>query len=673
MLVFLGPLLCFAETTFQNPGKYAADPMILRKPTGEAVTVDGRFFLYFTGGGPNHHSFVARSTADFVEWKEEGVVFDGKDTWARSAYWAPEVYEIEGKFYLFFSAQNSDLPWTQEELFNIGVAVADHPAGPFQLLMDRPIFEPDYPIIDANLFIDSDGTPYLTYSRCCYQHPVESELAGVYKRHGWYATIEESWIYGVQLTPDFTGIVGEPVLLLRPPLTLGDAQAEWESRSVVTREVNRRWTEGSTLLKHNGTYYLMYSANNFAGDHYAVGYATSDKPLGPYEKAENNPVLEKNTPSGGEVRGTGHNNIFYWPDRETMYCVYHGRTQGDVRRLFIDRMEIDAQGILRVHGPTTTPQSGIYATVAEWETAREAIKSDWLRFLGKYAEFRTADQPARPVPYEVLGEELVDGVKRLKIRYTTEPGQSVEAFLLMPAKLDQGEKRPAAVVFHSTSVNSHKQPAGISDEPTKAFGLCLAQRGFITICPQNFLWPEVGNFDRNKADEYLKRNPGSRGMTRMLLDGQVAVDLLCGLENVDPGRIACIGHSLGAKEVLYLAAFDERIAYTISSEGGIGIKQCNWNAPWYLGAEAFEPDFPRNHAQLLALVAPRSFLLIGGGASDNAESNLTVEAARRIYRLYDSSDKLEFFLHDKGHTVAPEAEEAIYRGMDEFARGTIRP
>ena len=311
-------------------------------------------------------------------------------------------------------------------------------------------------------------------------------------------------------------------------------------------------------------------------------------------------------------------------------------------------------------------------TPTEWEAARKTIQNDWLVFLGKYAEVRTADQPARPVQYEVLDEELVDGVRRLRIRYTTEPGQSVEAFLLLPTEPDPNGKRPAAVVFHSTSPNSHKQPAGISDEPEKAFGLRLAQRGFITICPQNFLWPEVGNFDRNKADEYLKRNPGSRGMTRMLLDGQVAVDLLCGLEDVDTDRIACIGHSLGAKEVLYLAAFDERIAFTISSEGGIGIQQCNWNAPWYLGAEAFEPDFPRNHAQLLALVAPRPFLLIGGGASDNAESRLTIEAARPIYQLYDSPCKLQFFLHNKGHSVPPEAEETIYRGMDEFARRTVR-
>jgi len=365
LMCLLMSIPCVAETTFRNPGERAPDPMILRCPTtAEAVLVDGRFWLYFTGGGPNPHSFIARSSTDFVEWREEGVVFDGGGTWARSAYWAPEVFAINDRFYMFFSAQNSDLEWTVSEHFNIGVAVADHPGGPFALLVDRPIFEPGFPIIDANLFIDLDGTPYMTYSRCCYKHPVESELSELARRNGWFDYVEESWIYGVQLKPCFTGIVGEPVLLLRPPVTLDDPQTEWESRSVMNREVNRRWTEGSTLFRHGDTYYLMYSANSFTGDFYAVGYATSDSPLGPFTKAANNPVIEKNTPAGGIVRGTGHNNIFI--HQGVMYVVYHGRTEGNVRRLFIDRMTIDAEGVLRVHGPTTNPQP----TPATLETMR---------------------------------------------------------------------------------------------------------------------------------------------------------------------------------------------------------------------------------------------------------------------------------------------------------------
>jgi beta-xylosidase len=101
---------------------------------------------------------------------------------------------------------------------------------------------------------------------------------------------------------------------------------------------------------------MMYSANFFGGEHYAVGYAVSDDPLGPFVKAANNPVLEKNTDNGGEVTGTGHNMIFWSKNDQKMYTVYHGRTRqtGDERVVFIDEVQIDDQGLLTVDGPTTT-------------------------------------------------------------------------------------------------------------------------------------------------------------------------------------------------------------------------------------------------------------------------------------------------------------------------------
>lgn len=159
------------------------------------------------------------------------------------------------------------------------------------------------------------------------------------------------------MKPDFSGVIGEPVLLLRPPVKMNDKQAEWESRSVTSNEVNRRWTEGSFIIKEGNIYYMMYSANYFGGQNYAVGYATSKNPLGPFVKAPDNPVLEKNIEKGGIVTGTGHNSITWSPDGKEMFCVYHGRTSkaGNERVVFIDRMKV-SNGVLTVLGPTTSPQ-----------------------------------------------------------------------------------------------------------------------------------------------------------------------------------------------------------------------------------------------------------------------------------------------------------------------------
>lgn len=271
----------------------------------------------------------------------------------QNCYWAPEVYERHRKYYMFFSANWKYNPNNEEEMFRIGVAVSDSPIGPFKDMSDKPIFDPGYPIIDANvLFDDANDKTYLYYSRCCYKHPVESEIADWAKEKGWYDEIEESWVYGVELASDFSGVIGEPKLLLRPPLKMNDKQAEWESRSVTAKETNRRWTEGSYIFEHNDTYYMLYSANYFGGQYYAVGYATSKSPLGPFTKAENNPVLEKNNEQGGDVTGTGHCMVLEVADSK-MLCVYHARTTktGNDRVVFMDEMEVLEDGMLVVHGP----------------------------------------------------------------------------------------------------------------------------------------------------------------------------------------------------------------------------------------------------------------------------------------------------------------------------------
>ncbi|HYQ56829.1 MAG TPA: glycoside hydrolase family 43 protein [Draconibacterium sp.] len=326
------------------------DPYILKAS-------DGNYYMIGTGSVAD--GFKMYSSADLQNWKDEGRIYQGntEDSWNIANFWAPELYELDGKYYLLFSADWRENPTNELENFRIGVAVADNPTGPYTDLYDRPIFDPGYPVIDGNLWFE-DGKVYMYYSRCCYKNPVESEVADWARQNGLFDEIEESWIYGVELQTDFSGIIGEPQLLLRPPLTMDDKQAEWESRSVTSGEVNRRWTEGSYIFKKNDLYYMMYSANYFGGKNYAVGYATSGSPLGPFVKADNNPVLQKNVEEGGIVTGTGHNSITFAPDGETMLCVYHGRTSktGDERVVFIDPMEINDDGKLIVHGPTTVEE-----------------------------------------------------------------------------------------------------------------------------------------------------------------------------------------------------------------------------------------------------------------------------------------------------------------------------
>lgn len=341
--------------TVTNPLPMAlGDPFMLHAS-------DGRYYMYGTSLADGFEAFVSDNLTD---WQNIGQVYRGgtPEQWNTDCFWAPEVYERDGRYYMFYSANARHNPTDEAENFKIGVAVADSPAGPFTDLYNRPVFEIDFPVIDANvLFDDTTGKNYIYFSRCCYKHPVESEIADKVRADGMYDEIEESWIYGAELLPDFSGIVGEPVRLLAPPTLLSDVQAEWESRSVTAGEAGRRWTEGSYIFRHGDTYYIMYSANAFYGGNYAVGYATSKSPLGPFEKSSTNPILKENQSTGGTVIGTGHNMALTMPDG-TMYTVYHGRMTSNPKErvVLIDKMEIDSIGTLSVCGPTTEPQQIAY-------------------------------------------------------------------------------------------------------------------------------------------------------------------------------------------------------------------------------------------------------------------------------------------------------------------------
>ena len=337
-----------SEVANPIPVKFG-DPFVL-------AASDGKYYMYGTSLADGFEAYVSD---DMSVWEPLGKVYQGggESQWNVDCFWAPEVYERDGKYYMFYSSNAKDNPGNDGENFKIGVAVSDSPAGPFSDLYDRPVFNPPYPVIDANVLFEDDGRCYLYFSRCCYEHAVDSEIADKARQEGFCDEVEESWVYGVEMQPDFSGVIGEPQLLLAPPSKLDDIQAEWESRSVANKEVNRRWTEGSYIFKDGDKYYMMYSANHYGGKYYAVGYATSDSPLGPFVKSDVNPVLEENVSQGGIVLGTGHNMVVTMPD-SSRYCVYHGRMSSnpDERVVFFDRLEVDSAGVLHVEGPTTTPQ-----------------------------------------------------------------------------------------------------------------------------------------------------------------------------------------------------------------------------------------------------------------------------------------------------------------------------
>ncbi len=132
-----------------------------------------------------------------------------------------------------------------------------------------------------------------------------------------------------------------------------------------------------------------------------------------------------------------------------------------------------------------------------------------------------------------------------------------------------------------------------------------------------------------------------------------AVDCLQGDPDLDPGRIAVVGHSRLGKAAILAGAFDERIALTVAHQAGCGgtapgrgkvgeqVKQINDRFPHWFAAEFKQfndhPDrLPFDQNGLIALAAPRPVLLTNatGDAWANPAGQFDVlKAADPAYRL----------------------------------------
>jgi hypothetical protein len=300
-------------------------------------------------------------------------------------------------------------------------------------------------------------------------------------------------------------------------------------------------------------------------------------------------------------------------------------------------------------------------TRAGWARRRAELANDWLAFLG------SIPGPRPENVWRVLREDRPDGVVRQLIAYETERGLPVEGYLLRPDGPAAG--RPGAVVFHATVDSTILQPAGLDGPSDYHIALHLARRGYVTIAPRCFVWQYARPGRLGASVDWLHgRHPNVTGMAKMLYDGSRAVDLLTAQPDVDPRRIGTIGHSLGGKEALYLAAFDPRVRATVASELGIGIAFSNWEAPWYLGEAVTKKGFGLDHGQVLAQCAPRAFLLIAGKAADGDQSWPYIAEAMPLWKLTGNADGVGLFNHRQGHAFPPIAQAHADEWLDWFLR-----
>lgn len=259
-LFVLGLLLC-SHNCFTDNRKI---DIIQQEEKKMPVPLGDPFILlhggtYYAYGTHSDEGIEVYTSDDLLTWKYKGLALHKKDSWADRWFWAPEIYAVNGKFYMYYSADE-----------HICVAVADSPAGPFLQSKKEPMIDNEK-CIDSSLFIDDDGTPYLSFVRFNDGNNI------------WIAELEK----------DYVTIKKET---MKPCIHVSQ---KWE-------EVWPRVNEASYILKHQGTYYMTYSANSYESPLYGIGCATATDVMGPWTKYEENPLLL--TP--GELVGAGHSAMF---------------------------------------------------------------------------------------------------------------------------------------------------------------------------------------------------------------------------------------------------------------------------------------------------------------------------------------------------------------------------
>ncbi len=296
-----------------------------------------------------------------------------------------------------------------------------------------------------------------------------------------------------------------------------------------------------------------------------------------------------------------------------------------------------------------------------WREQRARLKAQWRAVLGEFPKTKA------PLRAQVLRtEKLLDFTRQL-VTCHLEDGLCADGYLLTP-KARKG-KLPAVVVFHPTTPLQAKGVAGLAaDYPEEKWqGVQLVRRGYVVWCPRNYIETEGTNWAGNAA-RVLARHPRWTGMTRMVWDAIRAADYVASLPNVDRKRIGCLGHSLGGKAVLYAMAFDERYRAGVSSEGGLGLEVSNWAAPWYLGAKIKSAGFDRENHEVLALVAPRAFLLLAGDSADGDRSWPFIAAVKPVYDLLGAPTNIGWLNHHQGHRYSPEARVVAEAFLDQHLK-----
>lgn len=283
-------------------------------PDGEPYVFDGRVYIYGShdeaGGSeycPGNYVTWSAPADNLKEWRYEGEIYrrtqDPTNAENKLALWAPDVAKgTDGKYYIYYCF--SFCP-------EIGVAVADSPAGPFEFYGHVKYPEDirggktlnEYLPFDPGVLVDDDGRIYLYYGFA----PADTNPN--------YPIVPSPGSMVVELEADMVTMKAEPKMCV--PGAANAAGTGFEGHA---------FYEASSMRKVGGRYYFVYSSELS----HELCYATSQYPdrefiYGGTIISNGDIGLDGNQTA---VNMTGNNHGSIVQIGEDWYIFYHRQTHG---------------------------------------------------------------------------------------------------------------------------------------------------------------------------------------------------------------------------------------------------------------------------------------------------------------------------------------------------------
>ena len=313
-------------------------------------------------------------------------------------------------------------------------------------------------------------------------------------------------------------------------------------------------------------------------------------------------------------------------------------------------------------------------TTADWTVRRASIVAGMQEVMGPLPG------AAKRCPLDVKIDEEVDCgsyVRRL-ITYAAEPGGRVPAYLLIPKEALAGKTKVSGILcLHPTNADiGHKVVVGLGGKPNRDYARELAERGYVTLAPS---YPLLANYQPD-----LKALGYDSGTMKAIWDNIRGLDLLESLPFVKPGDFGVIGHSLGGRNSVYTAVFDDRIKVIVSSCGldsyldYYGGDSKNWQPEkgwcqtrYMLRLASYAgrlQDIPFDFHEMIGTLAPRVCFINAPLKDSNfrwESVDRVVAAAMQIYKLYGKPENLTVEHPDSEHDFPTAMREKAYRLFDE--------